>query len=539
MELNFLKKCLSTYKNLISSGTGINDGNYKRGDIAYWRDVLFISLLEYCLPISLFTIIPVIIIGNNAHSTMAVYIHLFVFFALIIVTFARSLQLRWRKLIIVSQCYILCIYHIYRIGYNGPGMFYLLALTVLIALILPIRFAYWSILVSAFIMGLIIIKSYRTPKGAGGVDWGLINHLLAYTLSVVFVQFAIVSLIYKIFDRLQITIYKKDRLRENYMRIFDSSPIPMWLFDIATLQFLAVNDAAVIQYGYSKNEFLELTIQMLRPEKHHEEICDLVSSNKDQITFNKKKVIHLTKDGETLFVNIESRLLTYKGRNAKLVLATNITAQLKAEQDNYKSILKIKQSEANLQAIFNSTSEGFLLLDENYHIISFNHKAGQSIFLNKNSLPFEVGQSIFDYIDESREVELRSKLENADQGSIVEYEHEFEYAGSKLWMHYTVMSVYQDGFRKGICINGRNITDYKTYVHTIESQNAKLRDISWTQSHMVRAPLARIMGLNSLIRTCANGRELEELINYLEQSCIELDVVISKIVIDTESQEEL
>ena len=535
MEQSSIHKWISKYKNLISYGSDINDKNIRRGDIAYWRDALFISLLQYCLPISIITILPGILIINQGYSDVAMYIELFVFLILLVVTFARVLELHWRKFMMVSLLYLLAIYHISVMGYNGPGMFYLLAITVLIALILPIKYAYLSIVVSAVILGFFAIKSYTIPVDGAWADRYKINRLFAFNLSLIFVQLTLVSLIDKIFDRLQITIYTKDKLRENYMRIFDSSPIPMWVFDTETLQFLAVNDTAVIQYGYTKEEFMKATILMLRPKEYHQEISELVISNKDEIKFKKGQVLHMTKNGEALLVNIESRLLTYKGRNAKLILATNITAQVKAEADNFKSTLKIKQSEANLQAIFNSTAEGFLLLDENYHIISFNEKAARAVFLNKNNSTFVAGKSIFEYVQDLHQTQLRENLGHADLGALVEYELEYEFDDRKLWMHYTIMPVYQDGVRKGICINGRDVTEYKTYVQTIELQNAKLRDISWTQSHMVRAPLARIMGLNFLIRTSGDALEREKLLDYLKLSCNELDNVIRKIVIETEN----
>jgi PAS domain S-box-containing protein len=535
MKQFYLDKWISSYKSLVSSGDGISDRNFKRGDIAYWRDALFVSLLHYCLPISLVTVLPGILIITKEYSNTALYIEWFVFCSLIIVTFARFVKLRWRKFLLVSIFYILSIYHISVMGYQGPGMFYMLVITVLIALILPIRFAYWSVVFSALISASFAIEEYVIPAGGVWSDRYHINQLLVFSLSLLFSQLTVISLIDKIFDRLQITIYTKDKLRENYVRIFDSSPIPMWVFDTETLQFLAVNETAIKQYGYTKNEFMASTIQVLRPKDHQRALSNLVIVNKDQIEFKKDHVMHLTKDGEVLFVDIESRLLTYKGRNAKLVLATNITEKVKAREENYQSILKIRQSEANLQAIFNSTSEGFLLLDENYKIISFNDKAANAVFLNKNNSSFKTGHSIFEFVEETRQPELKVHLDEADQGSLVEYELNFLIDGKNLWMHYTIMAVHQDGVKKGICINGRDVTDYKTYVQTIENQNAKLRDISWTQSHMVRAPLARIMALNPLIRTANNAEELDMLLTYLETSCDELDTVVRKIVIETEN----
>jgi hypothetical protein len=75
--------------------------------------------------------------------------------------------------------------------------------------------------------------------------------------------------------------------------------------------------------------------------------------------------------------------------------------------------------------------------------------------------------------------------------------------------------VYKEGISKGVCIIARDITEYKNYVETVELQNKKLREIAWMQSHMVRAPLARIMGLIPLIVDATDVNERAELLKFL------------------------
>ena len=75
-----------------------------------------------------------------------------------------------------------------------------------------------------------------------------------------------------------------------------------------------------------------------------------------------------------------------------------------------------------------------------------------------------------------------------------------------------------------------DVTERVNYIKAVEEQNEKLREISWIQSHVVRAPLARILGLISLIKDLkANGIEKEEIMDYLEISANELDRVIREI----------
>jgi PAS domain S-box-containing protein len=241
--------------------------------------------------------------------------------------------------------------------------------------------------------------------------------------------------------------------------------------------------------------------------------------------------VHIKKGGEIIHVVIESSLLNYKGRQAKLVLATDITAELKYEHERLEANLKIKESEANLQAIFRSTVDGYLLLSETYQIVAFNETAKKAILFNKNNLPFNIGASIFEYVEESRRPYFMGVVSKARAGHAIEYERRFVINNEKLWVHYTITAVYEEGINNGVCIIGRDITAYKNYVETIEAQNAKLRDISWMQSHLVRAPLARIMGLTPLIASSTDQADRANLLHFLDVSSNELDAVIKEMVV--------
>ena len=81
----------------------------------------------------------------------------------------------------------------------------------------------------------------------------------------------------------------------------------------------------------------------------------------------------------------------------------------------------------------------------------------------------------------------------------------------------------------------RDITERLNYILAIEKQNKKLLEIAWTQSHVVRAPLSRIMGLTELIKDPADsGKEKQELLELLQTSANELDEIIRSISEKTE-----
>lgn len=116
---------------------------------------------------------------------------------------------------------------------------------------------------------------------------------------------------------------------EGYRLLFESNPQPMWIYDRDTLGFLAVNDAAVHDYGYSAPEFLAMTIKDIRPPEDVPSLLQKVASVKPGM--NSASGRHLRKDGKLIEVEIVSHTLQYAGRRAELVLAMNVSDQKTAQ----------------------------------------------------------------------------------------------------------------------------------------------------------------------------------------------------------------
>ncbi len=111
-----------------------------------------------------------------------------------------------------------------------------------------------------------------------------------------------------------------------YRLLFKANPHPMWLYDIDTLQFLEVNDAAVYYYGYSREKFLSMSIKDIRPEEDIQGLMAHLQQTVEHDGFNEAGVWrHRKKNGEIIEVEIISHKLEFNGHNAKMVLATEIT----------------------------------------------------------------------------------------------------------------------------------------------------------------------------------------------------------------------
>jgi PAS domain S-box-containing protein len=91
--------------------------------------------------------------------------------------------------------------------------------------------------------------------------------------------------------------------KQKYQDLFNFSPIPQWVYDFETLVFLQVNEAAVTTYGYSKEEFLKMTIRDIRHPEEQSALNEIISTV--QIgTYNQSAVKHLKKNGEEIFCTL-------------------------------------------------------------------------------------------------------------------------------------------------------------------------------------------------------------------------------------------
>ncbi|NMB90527.1 MAG: PAS domain S-box protein [Chloroflexi bacterium] len=126
----------------------------------------------------------------------------------------------------------------------------------------------------------------------------------------------------------------RDDLRDqeaNFRLLFANHPHPMWVYDLTTLAFLEVNQAALKRYGYSRKEFLRMRITDIRPP---EEVGRLMKDlAQGRPTLQKSGPwMHRTKGGEDLWVEISSHMLQFQGRQAVLVMAQDVTERLRAEE---------------------------------------------------------------------------------------------------------------------------------------------------------------------------------------------------------------
>ncbi|MGE0329535.1 MAG: ATP-binding protein [Ramlibacter sp.] len=144
-----------------------------------------------------------------------------------------------------------------------------------------------------------------------------------------------------------------------YRELFEANPNVMWIFDTRTLEFLAVNAAAVRRYGYTEAEFLAMRATEIGPMDDREQFAQSVqsvqrvghaSSLKDEPSIWR----HVTKSGELMLVDIAHHAIAFEGRPARLVMATDVTSRLATESRLRRQLERLDatygQAAAALQA---------------------------------------------------------------------------------------------------------------------------------------------------------------------------------------------
>ena len=135
---------------------------------------------------------------------------------------------------------------------------------------------------------------------------------------------------------------------QRYAALFKSAPVPMWIVDAQTLKFLAVNETTISGYGYSRDEFLQLTLFDIRPRAEQERLKQYFAKG---FTGAPTRWLHVRKDGLEFPVETVSRVIHYLGREARFVVAINITAQVKAENDVQAYLFTLQRAADATQAI--------------------------------------------------------------------------------------------------------------------------------------------------------------------------------------------
>ncbi len=167
-----------------------------------------------------------------------------------------------------------------------------------------------------------------------------------------------------------------EKSHDEYMSLFNHSPLPKWIFDIKTLQFLLVNDAACDTYGYTKEEFLSLTLKDIRPKEDISILEETLRNTFEKGLDEQNRILrHSKKNKEIIYVRTKGKFITFEGKKARLITCMDITNEIEARDKltEINSKLQLASEIANLGYWTNDLIESKIQWsDEVYKIFEVN-----------------------------------------------------------------------------------------------------------------------------------------------------------------------
>jgi PAS domain S-box-containing protein len=255
------------------------------------------------------------------------------------------------------------------------------------------------------------------------------------------------------------------RQSEEYLILFESNPCPMYLCDQHTLQFLAVNDAAVKHYGYSRKEFLSMNARDIRPPDEGAALISYVAENtgsQDDAGVWK----HRKKDGTIFDVQVNWHKVDFSGRPAYLVLANDVTEQKQAE-------VAVRESEERYRELFENANDIIYTHDLHGKFTSLN-KSGERV--TGYSLEEALQMNIADVLAADSVGTARKMLARKAKDKVATvYDLEIiAKDGRRVALGVSTRLIYVDGAPVGVQGIARDITERKRAEAELLQRNQEL-----------------------------------------------------------------
>lgn len=329
--------------------------------------------------------------------------------------------------------------------------------------------------------------------------------------------------------RTDITERKKaeERLIESekkYRHLFENNPMPMWIIDLSTFKFLDVNNMAMLQYGYSRQEFLSMTAMDIRPEEDAALFLQLDHGfKKNNPQYNKGIWRHRKKDGTIIQAEVIAHDILFEGTEARLVLSHDVTEQKKAEE-------KIIASEKQFRNTLDHMMEGAQIIGFDWRYIYINDALAKHAKYKRDEMIGYTVMEKFPGIEESEIYKVYQRCFN--ERVSIHLENEFTFPdGTVGWFELSFLPIPEGIFILSIDVTERKKAEQKVLelneeleqkvisrTEQLRKMNEELEAFSYSVSHDLRAPLRAIIGFSAILQ--------EEYMNTLDDEAKRITGVI-------------
>ncbi|MDI9872635.1 PAS domain S-box protein [Flectobacillus roseus] len=299
--------------------------------------------------------------------------------------------------------------------------------------------------------------------------------------------------------------------------IFENLLNEIFIFDANTLKFIEANKAAQTNIGYSLNELRELSPIELKPlfnqEQFHNLIEPLKNGEKDKLIF---ETVHQRKNTTRYDVEVHLQYIELDENSLFIAIIVDITERKKALLESESRFGSVFQESASIMYLVNP--DNGQLIDANEACLQFYGWSREEL-LKRNILDINISEK-----DVAHKFEIISRIGR----------QKFEVKHRKKNGEIFDMEVYSCK----LSVNDQNlifeiahdITERNQYFRAVEIQNKSLKEIAWIQSHVVRAPLSRLMGLIMLLKEgVVTVEQQAECLEHILSSAFEIDQIIRDI----------
>jgi len=222
-----------------------------------------------------------------------------------------------------------------------------------------------------------------------------------------------------------------------------------------TYKFVSVNKAFLVSTGIREEEVLGKFLHEFIPAS----MLKIVQGYYREVIKTKNKITweETTTYPSGIKTGIVSIMPVFDSRGN----CTQLIGSVKDITEKHEAEAILQRSESNLQAIFENTSEGFVLTDTTGIVTAFNNKT-KDIILKNVEKEIKIGDSLFEFIHESRKEKYNDVISKVLKGETLQYDDPFiRKSGEIKWFNFTINPVYNAGKVEGLCITSADITERK------------------------------------------------------------------------------
>lgn len=495
--------------------------------LEYWRNKLFSTIMVYMAPLSIFALIPGIALSFASGKQVLGTFDLLVFLLIVFISFNGRLSIVIRKILFIMVLYGLSVILIYYLGSVGPGLLYLLIITIFCILIFSNHIAYISVAVNAaicFAFGLIIyFKLVASPI----IFQYSLEVWIAVSINMIVMCTVVAILLPLIFNGMQ-------QSNDRYEMVARATSDTVCDWDMIK-DVKIYNEGIYQMFGYNPgnlNSSGEWWLERIHPDDKESVYRILQTSVANGAPHINMEYRFQCADGSYKYVLYRSYVLYDKNSRPVRMISAMQDIQQQKEKEHWLKLI---------ESIITYATDSVLIAKANVNndlglqIIYANEAFAQMTGYQKEELVgLNVRMLSGPESDQAELEKLSTALDKGEsyKGEIINYKKD----GQAFWNNKTISPVrdHTDKITHWISIE-RDVTERNNYMRAIEAQNKKLKEISWTQSHIVRAPLTRIMGLVDVLTSVPQTRvDHRDALNYLRISAVEFDQIIKDMIKNAE-----